>query len=43
MIFKLAQNTTNKLFTDIEPEEALIITFDGKGQFFCQEKEKKDK
>ena len=23
---------------DIEPEEALIITFDGKGQFFCQAK-----
>lgn len=28
---------------DIEPEEALIITFDGKGQFFCQEKIKKGK
>ena len=28
---------------DIEPEEALIITFDGKGQFFCQPKIKKGK
>lgn len=28
---------------DIEPEEALIITFDGKGQFFCQPKVKKRK
>lgn len=26
---------------EIEPEEALIITFDGKGQFFCQAKIKK--
>ena len=23
-----------------EPEEALVVTFDGKGQFFCQKKEK---
>lgn len=30
---------TNKF--NIEPEEALIITFDGKGQFFCQAKIKK--
>ena len=28
---------------DIKPEEALIITFDGKGQFFCQAKIKKGK
>lgn len=28
---------------NIEPEEALIITFDGKGQFFCQPKIKKGK
>lgn len=27
MIFKLAQNTTNKLFTDIEPEEAELYTY----------------
>ena len=25
----------------IKPEEALIVTIDGKGNFFCQEKEKK--
>jgi hypothetical protein len=25
----------------IKPEEALIITLDGKGQIFCQKKEKK--
>lgn len=25
---------------NIDPEEALIITFDGKGQFFCQPKGK---
>ena len=24
-----------------EPEEALIVTFDGKGQIFCQKKEGK--
>lgn len=29
---------TNKFH--IKPEEALIITFDGKGQFFCQAKNK---
>lgn len=23
------------------PEEALIVTFDGKGQIFCQKKERK--
>ena len=23
----------------IKPEEALVVTIDGKGQFFCQEKE----
>lgn len=28
---------------DIKPEEALIITFDGKGQFYCQAKTKKRK
>ena len=28
---------------DIKPEDALIITMDGKGQFFCQAKLKKDK
>lgn len=28
---------------DIIPEEALVITFDGKGQFFCQAKIKKGK
>ena len=27
----------------IKPEEALIVTYDGKGQIFCQEKEKKRK
>lgn len=26
-----------------EPEEALLVTFDGKGQIFCQKKEKKGK
>lgn len=26
---------------NMEPEEALIITYDGKGQFFCQKKYKK--
>lgn len=26
---------------EIEPEEALVITFDGKNQFFCQAKNKK--
>ena len=26
---------------NIEPEEALIMTYDGKGQFFCQKKYKK--
>ena len=30
---------TNKF--NIEPEDALIITYDGKGQIFCQEKKKK--
>ena len=25
----------------IKPEEALVVTFDGKGQIFCQEKEEK--
>ncbi len=25
----------------IRPEEALVVTFDGKGQIFCQEKERK--
>ena len=24
----------------MEPEEALVVTIDGKGQFFCQKKEK---
>ena len=27
----------------IKPEDALIVTFDGKGQIFCQEKERKVK
>ncbi len=27
---------------NIRPEEALVVTIDGKGQIFCQEKEKKD-
>ena len=27
----------------IKPEEALIATIDGKGNFFCQEKEEKKK
>ena len=31
---------TNKY--GINPEEALIVTLDGKGQFFCQKKEKQD-
>ena len=26
---------------DMEPEEALVVTYDGKGQIFCQKKEKK--
>ena len=26
---------------NIKPEEALVVTIDGKGNFFCQEKEKK--
>lgn len=25
----------------IKPEDALIVTFNGKGQIFCQEKERK--
>ena len=25
---------------NIKPEEALVVTFDGKGQIFCQAKEK---
>lgn len=29
---------TNKF--GFKPEEALIVTFDGKGQIFCQKKEK---
>ena len=28
---------------NMKPEEALIVTFDGKGQIFCQKKEKKSK
>ena len=28
---------------NIKPEEALVVTIDGKNQFFCQEKLKKDK
>lgn len=28
---------------EILPEQALIVTIDGKGNFFCQEKEKKEK
>lgn len=28
---------------NIKPEDALVITFDGKGQIFCQRKEKKKK
>lgn len=28
---------------NIDPEEALIVTYDGKGQIFCQEKSKKGK
>ena len=26
---------------NLVPEEALIVTFDGKGQIFCQKKERK--
>ena len=25
---------------DMKPEEALVVTYDGKGQIFCQKKEK---
>ena len=28
-------------FFKIKPEEALLVTIDGKGQFFCQKKEGK--
>lgn len=28
---------------NIKPEEALVVTLDGKGQIFCQKKEEKDK
>ena len=28
---------------NINPEDALVVTFDGKGQIFCQEKMKKGK
>ena len=28
---------------NIKPQEALIVTYDGKGQIFCQEKNKKGK
>ena len=27
---------------DMKPEEALVVTYDGKGQIFCQKKEKKN-
>ena len=27
---------------NIKPEEALIVTYDGKGQIFCQAKEKEN-
>lgn len=39
--YKWLEKETNKF--NIQPEEALIITFDGKGQFFCQPKLKKGK
>ena len=26
---------------DMKPEEALVVTYDGKGQIFCQKKEKR--
>lgn len=35
------KKSTNKF--GIKPEEALIVTLDGKGQFFCQKKEKNNK
>lgn len=28
---------------NIEPEDALVITYDGKGQIFCQAKIKKER
>ena len=27
---------------NIQPEDALVVTLDGKGQFFCQKKDKED-
>ena len=27
---------------NIQPEDALLVTLDGKGQFFCQKKDKED-
>lgn len=37
--YKWLRKEVNKF--KIEPEDALIVTFDGKGQIFCQKKEKK--
>lgn len=28
---------------NIDPKDALIVTYDAKGQIFCQEKDKSDK
>ena len=42
LLFNLAeiQNECTKKFK-IKPEQALVVTFDGKGQIFCQAKEEK--
>lgn len=45
---KAIEKDYNWLDTEVQkfgykPEEALIVTFDGKGQIFCQKKEKKGK
>ena len=37
--YKRLKNQTKKF--NMTPEEALIVTIDGKNQIFCQKKEKK--
>ena len=36
---RIRQKKCNRV--KIKPEQALVVTYDGKGQIFCQEKEKK--
>lgn len=39
--YEWLRQETNKF--NIEPEQALVVTIDGKGQFFCQAKNKAKK